>query len=271
MDARKATIATTWTRRRHGKRLWITAGLVLAFSIAELASGGTAERWVVVQQSHQPDGPAVTTAEVRNAEGFTFSLYETPGQDLHWRVALPDASETRIDADAIVTLVVGEHSQVRVLVAPSAQRQGRFFIADKAFDIDESRYLPGNIPARMAYWLQTGAELKLTIQLKAGATLATSFTLAGARSAIAAVVGPFTPEYDAGYRQLEAQLRQHHDDQHTLDVVQHAAEGRCGVDTSDQESACAGRIRACIRAHDADVLPPEEALALRHCLEAVMP
>jgi len=276
-DASIETACGTVARRRVCHAVCIALALLAVAGPVRAADDGAKAPWVRVEKTYEPDKPAVVTAEVRNADGFRFSLYERPWHDereLYWRLQLPDGGDAQLAPDSDVAIEVDAHSNYwHVTASPWTPVHRRCLITAAFIDCDDGAYVPGNLLARLAYWLQTGREVKVRVRLASGRALETAFTLRGARSAIAGVVGPFTPEYAAAYRELEARHEQNSGFQQRVDAALRAAEARCGVPTNDPNSACAARIRACILAHDDNTnnLSPAEAKAYVACVESVAP
>lgn len=137
----------------------------------------------------------------------------------------------------------------------------------KAIDWEMGQYVPGTWVSTFIFWLQTGKHLVISMPLATGGTRETSLPLSGARNALENVAEPFTKDYERRMRAVDARNAT----QNRISQAQEAAEARCGAKANDKQSPCAAKLRECILAHPADVLPPEEVEAFIACLGAVNP
>ena len=170
----------------------------------------------------------------------------------------------------LVSLIIDDYAPYTIKADPELRTTlGRnlLHVDAKAVDWEMGQYVPRTWPANFTFRLQTGSRLLVQIPLASGETREVSFTLKGAKAALATLVGPFTPEYEEQYRREEQRFR----DEAVLTKAQAGAEARCGVPVNDKTSPCAAKIRECINAHDADVLQPAEGEALRRCFDAIRP
>ena len=255
--------------RRHEVLARCLLGAIVAFGPAQKAHA--AERpWTIVQRLYPATQPVTASATVTNPDGYVFSVYGMPQQVMRWRFEVPDASDIQIDPTRLVSLIIDDYAPYTIKADPELQttlRRNLLHVDAKAVDWEMGQYVPKTWPANFAFRLQTGSRLLVQIPLASGETREVSFTLKGAKAALATLVGPFTPEYEEQYRREEQRFR----DEAVLTKAQAGAEARCGVPVNDKTSPCAAKIRECINAHDADVLQPAEGEALRRCFEAIRP